>query len=100
MMYFKKGLKHGELFHKLARKNPRSCKELFTIADKYTIAEEAILETQGSKKDKRSSHNDRSESSKSQDRKRKSVCEVTNVERSRLEVCVPSAGSTQDSRLL
>ena len=69
-MYFKKGLKDTGLFHKLARKDVRTCEELFSIANQYATAEEAVSETRESKKDRKTSHHDRTESSKTHDRKK------------------------------
>ena len=82
-MYFKKGLRDTGLFHKLARKDVRTCEELFDIENQYATAEEVVSETQESKRDKKTSHHDRSESSRSQEKKKKADREVANIERPR-----------------
>ena len=42
VIYFKQGLRDDVLFHKLARKDIRTCEELFEIANQYANAEKAI----------------------------------------------------------
>jgi hypothetical protein len=49
-MFFKKGLRDSSLIHKLAMKNPRTSEEIFTIANKYALAEEVTLDTREQKK--------------------------------------------------
>jgi hypothetical protein len=44
-MFFKKGLKDSSLIRKLIMKNPRTSKEMFSIANKYALAEEVTLDT-------------------------------------------------------
>ena len=78
-MYFKQGLRDDVLFHKLARKDIRTCEELFEIANQYGNAEEAISETRRSKGDKKPSHHDRAESSRGQEKKKKGDREVANI---------------------
>ena len=68
-------------FHKLIRKDIRTCEQLFEIANQFAKAEEAISETREKKRGRKPSHHDRTESSKSQDKKKKSDREVANVER-------------------
>jgi hypothetical protein len=80
IMFFKKGLKDSALTHKLAMKNHRSSEGMLAIANKYTLAEEATLETRESKKDKKLSHLERPGTSKSNDKKRKPDRSAANVE--------------------
>jgi hypothetical protein len=49
-MFFKKGLRDSSLIHKLTMKNPRTSEEIFTIANKYALAEEVTLDTREQKK--------------------------------------------------
>jgi hypothetical protein len=79
-MFFKKGLKDLPLIRKLAMKNPRTSEEMLAFANKYTLAEEATLDNREAKKDKKQSHHDRTGTSKTNDKKRKHDCFVTNVE--------------------
>jgi hypothetical protein len=58
IMFIKKGLKDLVLIRKLAMKNPRTSEEMLAIANKYTLAEEATLDTRESKKNKKMSHTD------------------------------------------
>jgi hypothetical protein len=44
-MFFKKGLRDPSLIRKLIMKNPRTSEAMFTIANKYALAEEATLDT-------------------------------------------------------
>jgi hypothetical protein len=55
-MFFKKGLMDLALIHKLTMKNPRTSEAMFTIANKYALAEEATLNTREQKKEKDSGH--------------------------------------------
>jgi hypothetical protein len=55
-MFFKKGLRDSSLIRKLTIKNPRMSEEMFAIANKYALAEEATLDTREQKKEKESSH--------------------------------------------
>jgi hypothetical protein len=57
-MFFKKGLGDTSLIRKLAMKNPRISEEIFIIANKYAMAEKAILDTKEQKKEKDSGHTD------------------------------------------
>jgi hypothetical protein len=70
-MFFKKGLRDPSLIHKLAMKNSRTSKAIFAIANKYTLAEEATLDTREEKKEKELGHTDQPSSSKGHDKKRK-----------------------------
>jgi hypothetical protein len=79
-MLFNKGLKDLAFIHKLAMKNPRMLEEMLDIANKYALAEEAALDKREAKKDRKLSHSDRPETSKSNDKKRKHDCSVANVE--------------------
>jgi hypothetical protein len=45
VIFFKKGLRDSSMICKLAMKNPRTSEEMFAIANKYTLAEEATLDT-------------------------------------------------------
>jgi hypothetical protein len=72
-MFFKKGLGDSSLIYKLAIKNPKMSKALFTIANKYALAEEAILDTRKQKKEKDSGHMDQPNSSKGHARTAKRV---------------------------
>jgi hypothetical protein len=44
-MFFKKGLRDSSLICKLAMKNHKTSEVMFTIANKYALAEEATLDT-------------------------------------------------------
>jgi hypothetical protein len=80
IMFIKKGLKDLVLIRKLAMKNPRTSEEMLAIANKYTLAEEATLDTRESKKNKKMSHTDWLGTSKFKDKKRKHNRSVANVE--------------------
>jgi hypothetical protein len=82
-MLFKKGLRDSSLIHKLAMKNPKTSEAMFTICNKYSLAEEATLDTREQKKEKDSGHTDQPSSSKGHDKKRKADHSVNTVERSR-----------------
>jgi arginyl-tRNA synthetase len=45
VMFFKKRLRDLSLIHKLTMKNPRTSEAMFAIVNKYTLAEEASLDT-------------------------------------------------------
>jgi hypothetical protein len=45
VMFFKKRLRDSSLICKLAMKNPRMSEAIFTIANKFALAEEATLDT-------------------------------------------------------
>jgi hypothetical protein len=70
-MFFKKGLRDPSLICKLTMENPRTSKAMFTIANKYALAEEATLDTREQKKEKDSGHADQPSLSKGHDKKRK-----------------------------
>jgi hypothetical protein len=57
-MFFKKGLRDSSLISKLTMKNPRTSEAMFTIANKYVLAEEVTLDTREQKKEKDSGHAD------------------------------------------
>jgi hypothetical protein len=80
VMFFKKGLRDQSLIHKLTMKNPRTSKEMFSIANKYALAEETTLDTWEQKKQKDSCHMDQPSSSKGHDKKRKVNRSVNTVE--------------------
>jgi hypothetical protein len=44
-MFFKKGLRNLALIRKLTMINPRTSEVMFTITNKYTLAEEVTLDT-------------------------------------------------------
>jgi hypothetical protein len=80
-MFFKKGLRDPSLIHKLAMKNSRTSEAIFAIANKYTLAEEATLDTREEKKEKELGHTDQPSSSKGHDKKRKVDHSINVVER-------------------
>jgi hypothetical protein len=71
IMFFKKGPRDPSLIHKLAMKNPRTSEAMFTITNKYTLAEEATLDTREQKKVKDSGHADQPSLSMGHNKKRK-----------------------------
>jgi hypothetical protein len=81
VMFFKKGLRDPALIHKLAMKNPRTSEAMFTIANKYALAEELTLYTIEQKKEKDSGRVDQPSSSKGNDKKRKADHSINAVER-------------------
>jgi hypothetical protein len=62
-------------------KAPRMLESMFTIANKYALAEEVTLDTREQKKEKNSGHADQPSSSKGHDKKRKADYSVNAVER-------------------
>jgi exonuclease III len=80
---FKKGLRDPSLIHKLTTKNPRASKEMFTIANKYTLAKGVALDIREQKKEKDSGHMDQPSSFKGHDKMRKADRFVNAVERLR-----------------
>jgi hypothetical protein len=70
-MFFKKELRDLSLICKLTMKNQRTSEEMLAIANKYTLAEEASLDTREQKKDKELDHSVQPSTSKSHDKKRK-----------------------------
>jgi hypothetical protein len=44
-MFYKKGLRDSSLIRKVAMKNPRTSEEMFSIPNKYAMAEEVTLDT-------------------------------------------------------
>jgi hypothetical protein len=80
-MFFKKGLRDPSLIHKLTMKNSRTSEAIFAIANKYTLAEEATLDTREEKKEKELGHTDQPSSSKGHDKKRKVDHSINVVER-------------------
>jgi hypothetical protein len=81
IMFFKKGLRDPAVIHKLAMKNPRMSEVMFSIANKYALAEEATLDTREQKTEKDSSHTDQPSSSKGHDKKSKVDRSINAVER-------------------
>jgi hypothetical protein len=45
IMFFKKGLRDSSLIRKLTMENPRMSEYMFSITNKYALAEEATLYT-------------------------------------------------------
>jgi hypothetical protein len=70
-MFYKKGLRDLSLIYKLAIKNPRTSEEMFTITNKYALAEEVTLDTREQKKEKELGHMDQPSLSKGHNKKRK-----------------------------
>jgi hypothetical protein len=79
-MFFKKGLGDPFLIQKFTMKNSKTLEAMFTIANKYTLAKEATLDTREQKKEKESGHTDQPNSSKGHDKKRKVDHSVNEVE--------------------
>jgi hypothetical protein len=63
-MFFEKGLMDSSLIYKLTMKKPRTIEGMFAITNKYTLAEDATLDTREQKKEKESGHTDQPRSSK------------------------------------
>jgi hypothetical protein len=80
-MFFKKGLRDPALIYKLTMKNPRMLEVMFAIANKYSLVEEATLDTREQKKEKDLGHADQPSSSKGHDKKRNADHSVNAVER-------------------
>jgi hypothetical protein len=80
-MFFRNGLRDSPLICKLTMKNPRTSEAMFTIANSYTLAKEATLDTREHKKEKESSHEDQPSSSKGHNKKRKADHSINMVER-------------------
>jgi hypothetical protein len=80
-MLFKKGLRNSSLIQKLTMKNPRTLEQMFSIANRYALAEVATFDTREQKKE--SGHPDQPTSSKGHDKKRKPDRSVNVVERPR-----------------
>jgi hypothetical protein len=81
IMFFKKGLKDSSLIRKHAMKNPRTSEEMLAITNKYTLVEEATLDTKDQKKNKELGHLDQPSTTKSNDKKRKADHSIANIER-------------------
>jgi hypothetical protein len=77
-MFFMKGLRDSSLIQKLTMKNPRMSEQMFSIANRYALAEEATLDT---REEKESGHPDQPNSSKGHDKKRKPDCSINAVKR-------------------
>jgi hypothetical protein len=78
MIFFKKGLRDSSLIRNLAMKNTSTSKQMFSIANRYSLAEEVTLDT---REQKESGHPDQPSSSKGHDKKRNPDCSVNAVER-------------------
>jgi hypothetical protein len=81
VMFFKKGLMDPSLIRKLTMTNSRTSEAMFTITNKYALAEEVALDTREQKKEKDSGRTDQPSSSKGHDKKRKVDCCINAVER-------------------
>jgi hypothetical protein len=77
MMLFKKGLRDSSLILKLTMKNTRTSEQMFSITNRYALAEEATLDA---REQKESGHPDQPSSSKGYDKKRKLDHSVNVVE--------------------
>jgi hypothetical protein len=82
IMFFKKGLKDSFMICKLTMKNPRTSEEMFAIANRYALVEEATLDNR-EQKEKELGYMDQPSLSKSHDKKRKADRSVNAVERPR-----------------
>jgi hypothetical protein len=51
VMLFKKGLRNSSLIQKLTMKNPRTLEQMFSIANRYALAEVATFDTREQKKE-------------------------------------------------
>jgi hypothetical protein len=80
VMFFKKGLRDSSLTRKLTMKIPRTLEQMFSITNKYAMAEEVTLDT---REQKESGHLDQPSSSKGHDKKRKLDRSVDVVEQRR-----------------
>jgi hypothetical protein len=80
-MFFRNGLRDSSLICKLTMKTPGTSEAMFIITNKYTLAEEATLDTREHKKEKESGHEDQPSSSKGHNKKRKADHSVNMVER-------------------
>jgi hypothetical protein len=83
VMFFKTGLRDSSLIFKLTKENRRTSEAMFTIDNKYALAEEVTLDTRVQKKEKESDHTDKPSSSKGHDKKRKADHSFNTVERPR-----------------
>jgi hypothetical protein len=81
IMFFKKGLRDRALIQKVTMKNPRTSEAMFTIANRYALAEEATLDSREQKKEKDSGHTYQPSSSKGHAKKRKADHSINAVER-------------------
>jgi hypothetical protein len=64
VMFFKNRLRDSSLIRKLTMKNPRTSEQMFSIANRYALAEEVTLDTREQKKEL--THPDQPSSSKGQ----------------------------------
>jgi hypothetical protein len=70
-MFLKKGLMDSSLIRKTTMKNPRTSEEMLAIANKYTLVEEATLDTKEQKEE--SGHSDQPSSSKGTTRRGRQI---------------------------
>jgi hypothetical protein len=80
IMFFKKGLRDPTLIRKLAMKKLGTSEAIFTISNRYTLAEEVTLDAWEQKKEKDSGHANQPSLSKHHDKKRKPDCSINAVE--------------------
>ena len=81
MAAFRKGVKDPDLLKKMSRKQPRTVKELFDMADRYANQEDAMT-TENDDRPRQKEKKDNPESSKPKDRKRKGDDMIAAAERS------------------
>jgi hypothetical protein len=79
-MFFKKGPKDSSLIRKQAMKNLRTSEQMLAITIKYSLAEEATLNT---REQKESGHMHQPSSSKGHDKKRKEDRSINAVKQPR-----------------
>jgi hypothetical protein len=70
VMFFMKGLRDSVLVWNLTMKNLRMSEAIFTIANRYALAEETTLDTREQRKENDSAHMDQPSTSKGHDKKR------------------------------
>jgi hypothetical protein len=82
VMFFKKGLRDPSLIYNLTMKKPKTSEAMFAITNKYSLVEQATLDTREQKKEKDSGHVDQPSSSRGHGKKRKADHSVITVEQS------------------
>jgi hypothetical protein len=78
MMFFKKGLMDSSLIRKFTVKNLRMLEQMFSITNRYALAEETTVDT---REQKESNHSDQPSSSKGHSKKRKLDRSINVVDR-------------------
>src|SRR5438876_8329127 len=81
MASFRKGVKDPDLLKKLLQRQPKTVKELFDMADRYASQEEVVA-AEKDDRPRQNPKNDKAESSKPKDRKRKGDDLVAAADRS------------------